>query len=264
MAPHACGKVGRFAASDDERLADLTEALSDTSIDIIVCARGGYGLQQLVSRLPESCLGTHRPLLVGFSDITILHQWLGWHNLPSLHGLMCKHIAIMPEDSDPIRWWRRAIEGEKMEYNIPIHPLNRPGRVEGTLIGGNLSVLYGLQGTPWSLSERIGELPIDIQPVLFIEDVGERHYHIDRMMLNLKMSGVLNSIGGLVVGKFSECDDDPSMGCTVYETIAKVVEDYHYPVLFDFPAGHVEYNLPLRLNSPVSLTVDASGGKVIC
>ena len=151
-----------------------------------------------------------------------------------------------------------------MEYNIPIHPLNRPGRVEGTLIGGNLSVLYGLQGTPWSLSERIGELPIDKQPVLFIEDVGERHYHIDRMMLNLKMSGVLNSIGGLVVGRFSECDDDPSMGCTVYETIAKAVEEYHYPMLFDFPAGHVEYNLPLRLNSPVSLKVDASGGKVIC
>ena len=113
-------------------------------------------------------------------------------------------------------------------------------------------MLYGLQGTNFAPSlcreGRGGS-------ILFIEDVGERHYHIDRMMNNLRLSGVLANISGLIVGQFSDCEDDPSMGCTVYETIRHAVEPYHYPVVFNFPAGHVEENMPLYLNAPVEMDV---------
>jgi muramoyltetrapeptide carboxypeptidase len=167
---------------------------------------------------------------------------------------MCKHLAELPEDSEPIRLWHQALQGEPLRYTLPQHPLNRAGQVTGRLIGGNLSVLYGLQGTPYSLMSLLDADP-ETPAILFLEDIAERHYHIDRMMQNLCMSGVLARISGLVVGQFSNCDDDPSMGCTVYETIRRATEGYGYPVLFDFPAGHVERNLPLRLNATCRLSV---------
>lgn len=254
-AEHARGQYGRFAASDNDRLIDINEAISSNS-DILLCSRGGYGLQRLVSRLDKP--NKPLPLLVGFSDITILHQWWGLHGAKSIHGLMCKHIATLPEDSEPLLYWQHAVNGEPLSYSIKSHSLNRIGQVSGTLIGGNLSVLYGLQDTPFSLSKLIDNLHDNEKPILFIEDIDERHYHIERMMLNLKMSGVFERLGGLIVGQFIDCEDDNSMGCTIYETIAKIVDEYNYPVIFDFPAGHVEYNLPLRLNSPITLTVDYS------
>lgn len=256
---YARNEYGRFAGTDEQRLSDLTDAIY-SGVDGIIASRGGYGLQRLISRIEEP--KTKLPLLIGFSDITALHQWWGMHKAASIHGLMCKHLASLPKDSEPIKCWRRAIDGEPLVYPLPSHPLNRPGRVCGTLIGGNLSVLYGLQGTPWSLNMLIDTLA-DERPILFIEDIAERHYHIERMMLNLKMSGVLERLGGLIVGQFSNCEDDELMGCTIYETIAQTVAGYDYPVLFDFPAGHVERNLPLRLNSPSTLTLDGQQASLL-
>lgn len=256
---YARNKYGRFAGTDEQRLSDLTDAIW-SGADAIIASRGGYGLQRLISHIEEP--RTKLPLLIGFSDITALHQWWGLHKAASIHGLMCKHLASLPKDSEPIKCWRRAIDGEPLVYPLPSHPLNRPGRVCGTLIGGNLSVLYGLQGTPWSLNMLIDTLS-DERPILFIEDIAERHYHIERMMLNLKMSGVLERLGGLIVGQFSDCEDDELMGCTIYETIAQTVAEYDYPVLFDFPAGHVERNLPLRLNAPATLTVDGQQASLL-
>ena len=256
---YARNEYGRFAGTDEQRLSDLTDAIYSGAYGIIA-SRGGYGLQRLISRIEEP--KTKLPLLIGFSDITALHQWWGMHKAASIHGLMCKHLASLPKDSEPIKCWRRAIDGEPLVYPLPSHPLNRPGRVCGTLIGGNLSVLYGLQGTPWSLNMLIDTLA-DERPILFIEDIAERHYHIERMMLNLKMSGVLERLGGLIVGQFSDCEDDELMGCTIYETIAQTVAEYDYPVLFDFPAGHVERNLPLRLNAPATLTVDGQQASLL-
>ena len=174
--------------------------------------------------------------------------------MPSLHALMCKHLAELPEDSEPVRLWHQALQGQPLTYTLPAHPLNRTGQVAGRLIGGNLSVLYGLQGTPYSLTRLLDADP-DTPAILFLEDIAERHYHIDRMMQNLRMSGVLSRISGLVVGQFSDCEDDPSMHCTVSETILRATDEYDYPVLFDFPAGHVERNLPLWLNAPCRLSV---------
>lgn len=263
VAPHAYGAYGRFAGTPAERIADLADALANPAIDAILCARGGYGLQQILPALDNRELllrplalasGSPAPILIGFSDITALHQWCGLHGLPSLHALMCKHLAELPLDSEPVQLWHQALQGEPLCYTLPAHPLNRAGQITGRLIGGNLSVLYGLQGTPYSLARLLDAEP-DTPAILFIEDIAERHYHIDRMMQNLRMSGVLSRIAGLVVGQFSDCDDDPSMNCSVAETILRATDGYDYPVLFDFPAGHVERNLPLWLNAPCSLSV---------
>ena len=249
---HARGEYGRFSGTDAERLADLQDALADADIDFILCSRGGYGMQRIIHNVPA----INHPI-IGFSDITALHQVSG---IPSLHGLMCKHIATLPDDSEALQLFLRALKGEPLHYSLPVHPLNRLGTAEGTLIGGNLSVLYGLQGTPYSLNAVIDAHPEGV--ILFIEDICERHYHIDRMMRNLRMSGVLSRIKGLVVGQFSDCDCDPLMGCSVYDTIYEAAADYNYPILFDFPAGHVEDNRPLWLNKTAYLECTNSIGSL--
>ena len=249
---HARDAWGRFAGTDEDRLADLAEAMADPEVDLILCSRGGYGLQRIIDRVPP----VTKPVL-GFSDITALHQAAGLTAQPTLHGIMCKHIATLPEDSEPLLALRRALAGETLEYRWENHPLNRPGDVSAPLIGGNLSVLYGLQGTPFSLpcGKGRGGGP----PVLLIEDIAERHYHIDRMMRNLRLSGVLANISGLIVGQFSDCEDDPSMHASVYETIKEAVADYDYPLIFNAPVGHVEQNLPLWLHGHTSVHCGADG-----
>ena len=291
-AAHARGKVGRFAASDEERVADIAEALTDPAVDMILCARGGYGLQRIIDRIPP----IHKTI-IGLSDITALHMLAAQTGQATIHAMMCKGISetkgLSPSSCvlHPSSFLQRALAQEPLHYELPAHPLNRAGKTKGTLIGGNLSVLYGLQGTAYGLDERLrikdkrlnsndfkevrslgrtqykdaSETKVTspsscvLHPsssaILFIEDVGERHYHIDRMMNNLRLSGVLANLSGLIVGQFNDCEDDPSMGCTVYETIRRAVEPYHYPVVFNFPAGHVEENMPLYLNAPVEMDV---------
>ena len=264
---HARGRHGRFAGTDAERLADLNEALRDESVDMILCARGGYGLQRIIDRVAE----INKPI-IGFSDITALHQLSGLNQQPSLHGIMCKHIATLPEESEPMVALRKMLAGEAMEYRWASHPLNRPGQVFAPIVGGNLSVLYGLQGTPYGLSSVIqnsypkgtivSKLKIqNSRPILLIEDIAERHYHIDRMMRNLRLSGVLTHLSGLIVGQFSDCEDDELMGESVYETIKEAVADYDYPVLFNAPIGHVEHNVPLWLHGHAS--IDCSTDSVL-
>ena len=243
---HARDAHGRFAGTDEERLADLNEALQDESVDMILCSRGGYGMQRIIDKVAE----IKKPIL-GFSDITALHQLSAISNQSSVHGIMCKHIATLPEDSEPLVALRQLLAGEAVEYHWATHPLNNPGHACAPIVGGNLSVLYGLQGTPFGLGKQSYQFPI-----LLIEDIGERHYHIDRMMRNLRMSGVLAHLSGLVVGQFSDCEDDPLMQQSVYETIKEVVADYDYPVLFNAPIGHVAHNLPLWLNRHATIQSD--------
>ena len=244
---HARDTWGRFAGTDEHRLADIADALNDPEVDLILCSRGGYGLQRIIDRVPPIT----KPL-IGFSDITALHQAAGLNTQPTLHAIMCKHIATLPEDSEPILALRKALAGETLNYRWPSHPLNRFGKACAPLIGGNLSVLYGLQATPYSL-------PAAQRSILLIEDIAERHYHIDRMMRNLRMSGVLEHLSGLVVGQFSDCDDDPLMSQTVYQTIKEAVADYDYPVIFNAPVGHVERNLPLWIHGHTTIDCSAEG-----
>jgi muramoyltetrapeptide carboxypeptidase len=249
---HARDARGRFAGTDEERLADLNEALQDESVDMILCSRGGYGMQRIIDKVAP----VTKPI-IGFSDITALHQLSGINHQPSLHGIMCKHIATLPEDSEPMVALRQLLAGAPMEYRWESHPLNRPGQAFAPIVGGNLSVLYGLQGTPYGLSKLSYQFPI-----LLIEDIAERHYHIDRMIRNLRLSGVLAHLSGLIVGQFSDCEDDKLMGESIYETIKEAVADYDYPVLFNAPIGHVERNMPLWLGRTARMEVTDSSALI--
>ena len=246
---HARDAWGRFAGTDEHRLADITEALQDPSVDLILCSRGGYGLQRIIDRVPAIT----KPI-IGFSDITALHQAAAIQGGSTLHGIMCKHIATLPDESEPILALRKALAGEPLEYRWPNHPLNRFGEAYAPIVGGNLSVLYGLQATPFEL----GKLSFQF-PILLIEDIAERHYHIDRMIRNLRMSGVLAHLSGLIVGQFSDCDEDPLMQQSVYETINEAVADYDYPVIFDAPVGHVARNLPLWIHGHATVHCGTDG-----
>ena len=255
---HARNAHGRFAGTDEERLSDLIDALNDPTVDIILCSRGGYGLQRIIDRVPPIT----KPI-IGFSDITALHQLSALSHQPSVHGIMCKHIATLPEESEPIQAMKKLLSGETLEYRWTAHPLNRKGNASAPIIGGNLSVLYGLQGTPYGLASVISNFKFQIsndqKPLLLIEDICERHYHIDRMIRNLRMSGVLENLSGLIVGQFTDCEDDELMNQSVYETIREAVEDYDYPVVFNAPVGHVEKNMPLWLGTTAYLSVTPEG-----
>ena len=255
---HARNAYGRFAGTDEERLSDLIDALNDPTVDIILCSRGGYGLQRIIDRVPPIT----KPI-IGFSDITALHQLSALSHQPSVHGIMCKHITTLPEESEPIQAMKKLLSGETLEYRWTAHPLNREGNATAPIIGGNLSVLYGLQATPYGLSSVISNFKFQIsndqKPLLLIEDICERHYHIDRMIRNLRMSGVLENLSGLIVGQFTDCEDDELMNQSVYETIREAVEDYDYPVVFNAPVGHVEKNMPLWLGTTAYLSVTPEG-----
>lgn len=262
VAAHAYGHLGRFSATDEERLSDLNAAFADPTIDIILCSRGGYGLQRILDRIVLPNRPKEQwPLLVGFSDVTALHALLSLHGVPSLHANMCKDISLLPDDDTSLLEERKLLTLSPHSLlpfplspsTMPLSPLNRSGEAKGPLIGGNLSVLYGLQGTPYGLNNIINQC--SEPPILFIEDICERHYHIDRMLHNLRMSGVFERISGLLVGQFTDCADDSSMGCTLMESIRQVVEPYAFPVLFDYPAGHIASNYPLLLSAEYRLSV---------
>jgi len=265
VAPHAYDHLGRFSATDEDRVADINAAFADPNIDIILCSRGGYGLQRIIDKivLPQRAKDQW-PLVVGFSDVTALHSLLSVNGVPSLHGNMCKDLSLLPDDDAALVAEREILTSRLSPLTSHLSPLashlspltsrlNRSGKAKGKLIGGNLSVLYGLQGTPYSLNKIIDQC--EEAPILFIEDIGEKHYHIDRMLHNLRLSGVFDRIAGLVVGQFTDCADDASMGCTLLESIRQVVDDYTFPVLFDCPSGHIDSNYPLLLSTTYHLLV---------
>ena len=236
---HAFGAFGRFAGTVEERLSDLNEAFADPSIDVILCSRGGYGMQHLVDKIvlplrPKS----QWPLVVGFSDITVLHALMSINGVPSLHALMCKALATFPDESTALTQLCDALKSGKIEGVPPFQ-----GR---KVVGGNLSLLYALQGTPYSLDAIISQCKEP--PVLLLEDIGERHYHIDRMLQSLRLSGVLSRLGGVIVGQFTDCEDDPLMGCTIQETIAHIFAGYDYPIVWNAPYGHIDENYPIFLS----------------
>lgn len=236
---HAMRQYGRFAGTAAERLADLNLALADPSVDIILCSRGGYGLQQILDQIQLPTRPKEEwPLIVGYSDITELHCLMALHGVRMLHMSMCKDLSELADDDPTLLAMRAALASETAHPTLQELAHNTP------IIGGNLSVLYGLQGTPWELNKIIDQL--DCAPILLIEDIAETHYHIDRMMHNLRMSGVLARISGLMIGHFTDCKDDERMGCTIEETIRQAVSQYDYPVILA-PIGHEQPNWPVML-----------------
>lgn len=246
VAPHAKDRFGRFAGTTQARRQDLIQALTDPNLNAVLCSRGGYGLMQLLQ--PQDLSLKIYPTILGFSDITCLHSLSAFIGKPSLHCIMAKHIASLPAESQPLLSLRDILSHQPIRYALPTDSRSRAGHAVATLRGGNLAVLCGLQGTPLTLNTA--------DCVLFLEDVGEPLYRIDRMLNQLRLAGVFSTIKGLIVGQFTDCTPDPLMNQTIEELILSYTADYDYPVVFNFPAGHVNHNLPLILNSEIQLSVD--------
>ncbi len=241
---------GRFAGTGEQRISDLQMALDDQNVKAILCSRGGYGLAQIIDKLDFSRFLKSPKWLIGFSDISILHAAINALNIASVHAVMAKQLTELSENSAQIETLKCILFGELPSYNIEIHPLNRQGAAKGKLVGGNLSVFSGLRSTPFDLHFE--------NNILFIEDIGEKPYHIDRMMQNLRLSGALENLAGLIVGQFSDCEEDPLMMQSISEIVFDAVKSYEYPVCFNFPAGHVDYNLALALGMEIQLYVGNS------
>ena len=238
----------QFAGDDAQRAADLQRFIDDDDIKAIIAARGGYGTIRIIDDVNFDRLAQHPKWLIGFSDITVIHSHLqANYGLQSIHGQM--PVNIPDASASSLQSLRKALFGEPVTYTFPPDRLNRGGTGTGILTGGNLSLLVAVIG---SASE------VDYNgKILFIEDVGEYLYSVDRMMHTLKRAGKLANLAGLVVGGFSEIkDNDIPFGQTVPQIIMNVVKDYNYPVCFDFPAGHIPDNQAVVLGRETELMVD--------
>jgi len=237
----------QFAGDDELRAKDLQRFIDDDSIKAIIAARGGYGTIRIIDKVDFSNFARHPKWLVGFSDITIIHAHLFTnYGAQSIHGQM--PVNIPDASAGSLQSLRKALFGEEVSYTIQPYVLNRDGNGSGVLIGGNLSLLIAISGSVSDLDYN--------GKILFIEDVGEYLYAIDRMIRALDRAGKLKNLAGLIVGGFTEIkDNDIPFGQTIPEIILDVVSAYNYPVCFDFPAGHIPGNQAIILGKTLHLTV---------
>ncbi|MHB8259541.1 MAG: S66 peptidase family protein [Bacteroidia bacterium] len=237
----------QFAGSDAQRAEDLQWAINDDSIKAIIIARGGYGTVRIVDAIDFTKLKTNPKWVVGYSDVTVLHSHINRHiGIPTLHATMPINFA---KNKEAVETLRKYLFGEPTKYQFQTHSLNRVGETKGVLVGGNLSLLYSLSGTVSDIETK--------NKILFIEDLDEYLYHIDRMMLNLKRSGKLAHLKAMIVGYFTDMKDNTiPFGKTAEETILDAVKEYNFPVCFNFPAGHIERNLALYFGKEIHLKID--------
>ncbi|HEY0029837.1 MAG TPA: LD-carboxypeptidase [Bacteroidia bacterium] len=239
----------QFSGSDEERAEDLQAALDDSSLKAIIAGRGGYGTMRIIDKIDFTNFKRHPKWMIGFSDITVLHSHI--HNLgvETMHAKMLFNFIKNDESSEALR---KALFGEALIYQTETHALNRKGMAEGLLIGGNLSLLYALSGSTSDIDTK--------GKILFIEDLDEYLYHLDRMMLQLKRSGKLEHLAGLVAGGMTEMKDNPiPFGKNAEEIIIDAVKEYGFPVCFNFPAGHIDRNLALYFGRKIKLEVNEQG-----
>ena len=251
---HAFSNDCMFAGSDPERASDMQKALNDKSIKAIFFARGGYGSLRTLLLLNWSSFFKKPKWLIGFSDITVFHAYLSNHNIASVHGVMTAWFEQDKILTDSFMQMMELLRGDRPAYFLQPHELNRKGLSTGVLTGGNLSIIQSLRGTPLDISPK--------GKILFIEDIDEKFYHLDRMMQNLKAGGVLEQLSGLVAGYFTGMKDgETPFGKTAYQIIKDAVTPYRFPVVFGFQSGHELPNYPLLMGSKISL--DVSEEKVI-
>ena len=236
-----------FGGTDDERAADFQQMLDDDSVKAIMCARGGYGAVRIIDKLNFSRLAQHPKWIIGFSDITVLHSHLGRnYGIASIHSKMCNSFPDDWNKAEPVQIEtilsiKQALLGAPMQYTVIPNEKNKMGVGEGILTGGNLKTLESLAGSKSDI-RTAGK-------ILFVEDTGEYMYSIDRMFWNLKRTGKLAGLSGLVIGGFKvKPDDSPdeAFGKTLYDIVLEKVAGYNYPVCFDFPVGHQKNNFALK------------------
>ncbi|MFH0867594.1 MAG: LD-carboxypeptidase [Bacteroidota bacterium] len=239
----------QYAGSDKQRLSDFQKMFDDPSVKAIVCARGGYGTVRIVDRIDFSSFIKNPKWIIGYSDITVLHSHIhANYRIETLHSSMPLSFPVDGTNIETLRTLKSALTGEKLKYTINHDSLSRCGKAMGELVGGNLSLLYAMSATP-----------SDINPsgkILFIEDLDEYLYHIDRMMFQLKRSGKLKNLAGFIVGGMTDMKDNTvPFGKTAYEIIYDAVKEYNYPVCIGFPAGHTEDNRALILGRKIRMDI---------
>lgn len=248
-----------YGGTDEERLADFQQMLDDPTIKAIMCVRGGYGFVRIIDKLDFSLFKRKPKWIIGFSDITVLHCHLAKnYGIASIHSKMCNSFPDDWSKAEPIQIEtilsiKDALIGEQMGYTAPININNKPGKVDGILVGGNLSIIETLAGSDSDLDTK--------DKILFIEDTGEYLYSIDRMLWNLKRSGKLKNLKGLIIGGFKVKPDDvgEEFGKTIYDIVLEKVKEYHYPVAFDFPVGHQRNNFALKCGLNHTFIVNEAG-----
>ncbi|PCH74815.1 MAG: LD-carboxypeptidase [Flavobacteriaceae bacterium] len=246
-----------FAGTDAQRTQDFQEALDNPSIKAIWTARGGYGTVRILDGLDYTKFIKKPKWIIGYSDITALHNQI--HNLgfETIHGMMAVNFGTKPAlISETIATFKKAVFGEDLKYTLPASTYNREGKAQGQLVGGNLTLLHCMLGSKTSLDTT--------DKILFIEEVGEYVYHVDRMLQSLKRAGYFKHVKGVIMGDISRIRKNPTpFGKTVEEVVLDNLKGLNIPVAFGMPAGHKDKNVALILGRKVTMTVSKQGSKVV-
>jgi muramoyltetrapeptide carboxypeptidase len=238
-----------FSGTDEERLADLQQMLDDKNIKAILCARGGYGLSRIIDKISFKKFRKNPKWIIGFSDVTVLHAHIfSNYKIATLHAPMAAAFDDGGFSEPYVQSLKTTLEGKEAEYEAAGHYLNREGKTKGILVGGNLCLLAHLIGSDSDVNTK--------NKILFLEDIGEYLYNIDRLFLQLKRSGKLDKLRGLIIGGFTDSKDTQRpFGMSAYEIIHEHLKDYNYPFCFGFPVSHEKENYALKIGVKYSLEV---------
>ncbi len=238
-----------FSGTDEERLRDFQQMMDDDEVQAVLCGRGGYGTGRIIEQVNFKKFRKKPKWIIGYSDITVLHSHLySNYYISSLHAPMAGAFNDGGFKNEYVLSLKNVLEGKKMKYKCAANELNRKGEAVGELIGGNLALLAHLVGTGSDLKTK--------GRILFIEDIGEQLYNVDRMMYQLKRSGKLSKLAGLIVGGFTDMKDtERPFGKTIHEILYEIIKDYDYPVCFDFPVSHAAENYALKIGVGCKLKV---------
>ena len=252
-AAHTLGKHNYFSGNDFDRMSDFQLAIDHKDAKAIMCARGGYGCVRIVDKLNWSNFEKSPKWLIGFSDITVLHHRAQRLSIMSIHATMPLNFQMNSKEA--LETFRSALTGESFSIEAPVFSMNKTGIARGPLVGGNLSIIYSLLGTTDAYDFK--------GSILFIEDLSEQLYHIDRMLFALQKAGVFDEIKALVIGGMTDLQDTtPSFGMTYEDAILEKVKDNNIPICFNFPTGHIEDNRAMIIGAMVELEVNEQGAKL--
>jgi muramoyltetrapeptide carboxypeptidase len=253
---HIYDKNGHFAGTDKNREKDFQKALDNKNIKAIWCARGGYGAVRIIDKLNFDNYLKNPKWIIGFSDITVIHNKLNFLNSESIHAMMITGFEDIGQNNDSLSKLKNVLFGDSLSYSIASNKNNKAGKSEGIIVGGNLTLIQSTIGSKTELKMK--------DKILFIEEIGEYAYHIDRMLYSLKRAGYFENCKGLIVGQISDVKkNNTDFGRSINELILDVLDEYNFPILFDFPAGHEKTNFPIILGRKVILDVSKPDSKVI-
>ncbi len=243
----AKAKNGRFAGTHEQRLVEFNKALADPKIKAIFCSRGGYGAVHIVDGIDWQTLVDNPKWIIGYSDITLFHAAANKVGVASLHSPMAQHLSKVPDD-ETTEFMKNVLFGVKPVLTMASKPVDKRGEALAEVIGGNLAVMSSMLSTKYEFDYS--------DKILFIEEIAEPAYKIERMLYQLKLSGIFSRIKGLVVGQMTDCAEDTSMGATIEEIIRNVTSEVSGPICYNFPIGHVDENYSIVEGGTYRFKVD--------